>query len=83
MRFEETTLLKIERENSKKTKIAQQMLSEFLASGIEIAEIKDWEDSYTSGASCVQALYYAIKQMSADIKVKQRNKHIFITRGKV
>lgn len=81
MRFEETTLLKIERENSRRVRLATQLMNEFLDSDIEVAEIKDWEDSYASVASCVQALQYVIKQMSANIKVKQRNGHIFIARA--
>ena len=83
MRFEETSLLKIERENSTRVKQATEMLTAFMESGIEVAEVKDWEDTYKSLSSCAQALYYAIKTMSADIKVKQRNGHIFIARADV
>ena len=81
MRFEETELLKIERENSRRVRLATQLMKEFLDSGIEVAEIKDWEDSYASVNSCVQALQYVIKQMSANISVKQRSGHIFIARA--
>lgn len=80
MRFEETSV----RLNGMGLKGGGEivgMLTEFLQSGIEVAEVKDWEYSHKTLNSTYQALKFAVKGYFKDqIRVAQRGEHLYIAR---
>ena len=59
------------------------LLSDFLQSGIEVAEIKDWEFTHKTFTAAYQALQKAVKGYFKDeIRVARRGEHIYIARLK-
>ena len=81
MRFEETEALVVKRNKNEKIDRIADMLNDFLKSGIEVAEIKDWEDDYTKPEYCRLGIVYAMRSRFIDgIRTSVTNGHIYIAR---
>ena len=80
MRFEETNV-RLNGMGLKRGGEIVNLLGDFLKSGIEVAEIKDWQYSHKSLGSTYQALNYAVKgYYKGKIRVAMRSGHIYIAR---
>ena len=82
MRFEETNV-RLNGMGLRSSTEINFMLSDFLKSGIEVAEVKDWEHAHKSLNTAYQAVTYAVKRYyKGEIRVAKRGEHIYIARLK-
>lgn len=80
MRFEEANV-KLNGMGLRRNGEVVNMLSEFLKSGIEVAEVKDWEYSHKSLNSTYQSLKHAIEcYFKGEIRLAIRGEHLYIAR---
>ena len=80
MRFEETSY-RLNGKGQRGSWEVINLLSDFLKSGIEVAEIKDWEDTHASQNAVCQSLNRAVKlYYNGEIRVSKSGEHIFIAR---
>ena len=83
MRFEETKY-RLNGKGQRGNLEIINLLSDFLESGIEVAEIKDWEDTYSSMNAVYQSLCRASKlYFNKQVRVSRSGEHIFIARESV
>ena len=81
MRFEETEVLVVKRNTNEKIDRIAEMLNDFLKSGIEVAEIKDWESEYARPELCRLGIDYAMRTRCIDgIRTRVSYGHIYIVR---
>ena len=81
MRFEETEVLVVKRNTNEKIDRIAEMLNDFLKSGIEVAEIKDWESEYSRPELCRLGIDYAMRTRCIDgIRTRVSYGHIYIVR---
>lgn len=80
MRFEKTNVV-LNGMGLKRGGEAIVLLTDFLKSGIEVAEVKDWEYSHSSLNSTYQSLKNAIDgYFKGEIRVALRGEHLYIAR---
>lgn len=80
MRFEKTDV-KLNGMGMKRGGEAIELLTEFLKSGIEVAEVKDWEYSHKSLNSTYQSLKRAVDgYFKNEIRLAIRGEHLYIAR---
>ena len=80
MRFEETNVV-LNGMGLKRGGEAIELLTEFLKSGIEVAEVKDWEYSHKSLNSTYQSLKNAVDgYFKGEIRIAIRGEHLYIAR---
>lgn len=80
MRFEETNVV-LNGMGMKRGGEAIVLLTDFLKSGIDVAEVKDWEYSHSSLNSTYQSLKHAIDgYFKGEIRIAIRGEHLYIAR---
>lgn len=80
MRFEKTDV-KLNGMGMKRGGEAIELLTEFLKSGIEVAEVKDWEYSHKSLNGTYQSLKHAVDgYFKNEIRLAIRGEHLYIAR---
>lgn len=80
MRFEETNVV-LNGMGMKKGGEAIALLTDFLKSGIEVAEVKDWEYSHKSLNGTYQSLKHAVEgYFKGEIRIAMRGEHLYIAR---
>ena len=63
------------------SKVVAQMLSEFLESGIEVAEVRDYDEYYKNSESAYQSIKNIIdRYFTGEIRVARQSDHVFIAR---
>ena len=59
-----------------------EMLTEFLQSGIEVAEVKDWEGTYRNAETLYGSLMGIVKRFfNGEIRASRSGQQVFIARA--